>query len=90
MTYLDIFAESISHFTNIDKNFIINHFEKYICTNDCDVKLVRNIMCKKVPENYAQTLMTRLKTGEFSDAINFFIQCFDLYRKEILRQSIMN
>lgn len=90
MTYLDIFAESISHFTNIDKTFIINHFENFLCSNDCNAKLVRDVMWKKIPDNYAQTLITRLKMGDFADAINFFINCFDLYRKEILRQSIMN
>lgn len=90
MTYLDIFAESVSHFTNIEKDFVINHFMKFICKGDCDAKLVHDVMWKKIPEDFGVQLKTKLKSGNLHDTMQFFTKCFDFYKQEVVRQSIMN
>jgi len=90
MTYLDIFEKSISHLTEIETEFVKVHFKKFVGDCDCDAKLVHDVMWKKLPDEAATQIVEKLKSGSLADAMQFFAGCFQMYHKEVVRQSIMN
>lgn len=90
MTYFDIFAESIAHFTAIDADFVKQYFFKFLNASEDNAKYLNDIMHKQIPPDYGQNLLEKLKAGEFNDTVKFFGCCLGMYKQEVDRQAVMN
>ncbi len=90
MTYLDIFSEAISHFTNIPKEFVVGYLKRYVETNDKDSELLDYILGIEFPEIEGAILLNDLKCGDLNTVISFFQKSFKVIKDEEQRQALVN
>lgn len=90
MTYLDIFSEAISHFTDIPKEYVVGYLKRYIANNGEDSELLNYILGIEFPEIEGAILLNDLKCGDLNTVINFFQKSFKIIKDEERRQALVN
>ncbi len=89
MKYIDILSESVSHFTDIPKDFVKEKFEKFE-SNKIPKSLLVYIYQIEFPELEGEILLEDLKDKNLSDTIKFFIDSIKMIRQETERQARLN
>lgn len=90
MTYIDIFSDAISHFTNIPQDFVKDYIKSFSRLNGKKGVLIDQIMNIDFPEVEALILLNDLKSGNLDNTLRFLMNSFDVIRQEEIRQSLVN
>jgi len=90
MTYIDIFSDAVSHFTNIPQEFVKDYIKSFSRLNGRKGVLIDEIMNVDFPEIEALILLSDLKSGDLNSTMNFLTNSFDVIRQEEIRQSMVN
>jgi len=90
MTYLDIFSDAISYFTDIPKEFVEEFLIQYSEDDEEKAQLIDYIMQIEFPDSVGCMLLEGLKSKNLEDTIDFFNSSFKMIRQEEMRQSILN
>ncbi|ROL60187.1 hypothetical protein D9V86_09690 [Bacteroidetes/Chlorobi group bacterium ChocPot_Mid] len=90
MTYIDIFSDAISHFTNIPQDFVKDYIKSFSRLNGKKGVLIDQIMSIDFPEVEAMILLNDLKSGNLDNTLRFLMNSFDVIRQEEIRQSLVN
>jgi hypothetical protein len=90
MTYIDIFSDAVSHFTNIPQDFVKDYIKSFSRLNGRKGVLIDEIMNIEFPEIEALILLSDLKSGDLKSTMNFLTNSFDVIRQEEIRQSMVN
>ena len=90
MTYIDIFSDAVSHFTNIPQKFIKDYIKSFSRHNGRKGMLIDQIMNIEFPEIEAIVLLSDLKSGDLNNTLRFFNNSFDVIRQEEMRQALVN
>jgi len=90
MTYMDIFTDAVSYFTDIPQEFIKTYIKKYIQSNSEQSVLLEEILNIDFPEVEGLILLSDLKSGDLKSTINFFNNSLNIIRKEENRMAMVN
>lgn len=91
MKYIDIMSDAISHFTHIPKDYVKTYIRKLGCVNDdTSVQILESVMQVEFPNPEGETLLEDLKNKDLTDTITFLVNTLQIYRNEVIRQSIVN
>lgn len=90
MTYIDIFSDAISHFTNIPQDFVKDYIKSFSRLNGRKGALIDQIMSIDFPEVEALILLNDLKSGNLDNTLKFLMNSFDVIRQEESRQALVN
>lgn len=90
MKMIDIVSRSIEHFTNIPRDFVINHIHEYVENDPNNGSMFQNFMSVEIPQDEAVLLLHQLKGGTLQDTLNFIVSSVQVSKKDTMRQAMLN
>lgn len=90
MTYLDILSDSISHFTEMPRNFVVDMIKEAMIRKEKGTDLLRTLMEVRLSEAEGRKIISKLKEKNLSNTISFIAGLMNHMKMETERQSMLN